>query len=50
LFIAINTYGGKNKNKQQLSGWSPEKAYILADNIEYGSGNRIPLWMMGFVY
>ncbi len=42
--------GGKNKTSKQLSDWDGEKSFILADNIEYGTGNRIPLWMMGFLY
>jgi hypothetical protein len=25
-------------------------AYILADDIEYGNGNKIPLWLLGFLY
>jgi len=25
-------------------------AYIVADNIEYGFANKIPLWLFGFLY
>ena len=25
-------------------------AYIVADNIEYGFGNEIPLWQFGMLY
>lgn len=25
-------------------------AYIAADNVEYGSYNKIPLWLFGFLY
>ena len=25
-------------------------SYIAADNIEYPSGNKIPLWAFGFIY
>ena len=25
-------------------------AYIAADNIEYALGNKIPLWLFGFLY
>lgn len=40
--------GGKNKSKKQISG--VENAYILADNIEIGFGEKIPIWLMGFLY
>lgn len=40
--------GGKNKNTQQIKGL--KDSYILADNIEYGYFNRIPLWILGFLY
>jgi predicted AAA+ superfamily ATPase len=40
--------GGKNKTNQQISGL--ENAYVVADNIEYGFQNQIPLWLFGFLY
>ena len=40
--------GGKSKNWQQV--YDLENAYIAADDIEYGVGNKIPLWMFGFLY
>lgn len=40
--------GGKGKNNRQLYGI--DDAYIAADNIEYGSENKIPLWLFGFLY
>ena len=40
--------GGKGKNRQQISNL--ENAYIAADDIEYGVGNKIPLWLFGFLY
>ncbi len=40
--------GGKNKGKKQIEGY--ENAYIIADDIEIGFGNRIPLWLFGFMY
>jgi predicted AAA+ superfamily ATPase len=40
--------GGKSKNRQQV--YDLENAYIAADDIEYGVGNKIPLWMFGFLY
>lgn len=40
--------GGKNKTQQQIK--NTEKSYIVADNIEFGIGNKIPLWLFGFLY
>jgi uncharacterized protein len=39
---------GKNKNGNQIEGI--DKAYIVADDIELGLGNKIPLWLFGFLY
>lgn len=51
-FIVDNTHtievGGKNKTTKQIH--SLENAYIAADDIEYGYGNKIPLWMFGLLY
>lgn len=40
--------GGTGKGYQQIEGI--ENAYIAADGIEYGFGNKIPLWLLGFLY
>lgn len=40
--------GGKKKGYKQIEGIP--NSYIAADDIEYGSGNKIPLWMFGFLY
>ena len=40
--------GGAGKTMQQIAG--AEDAYIAADDIEYGTSNRIPLWMFGLLY
>ena len=40
--------GGKDKGKKQIA--TLENAYIVADDIEYGMGNKIPLWLFGFLY
>jgi hypothetical protein len=37
--------GGKKKGKKQLS--DAKEGYIVKDDIEYGSGNIIPLWAFG---
>lgn len=40
--------GGRKKGQKQIEGLS--KAYVVKDDIEYGYGNVIPLWMFGFNY
>ena len=40
--------GGKNKGQKQISG--TDNAYIVKDDIEYGSSNVIPLWAFGLMY
>ncbi len=40
--------GGRNKSFNQIKGL--ENSFIAADNIEIGSGNKIPLWLFGFLY
>ncbi len=51
-FLVNNTYafeiGGKEKSKKQIKGL--KNAYIVADDIEYGYQNKIPLWLFGFLY
>jgi len=40
--------GGKGKRKKEIKGIS--NSYIVMDDIEIGSDNTIPLWMLGFLY
>ena len=40
--------GGKSKSQKQIKELSD--AFIVKDNIEFGSGNIIPLWMFGLLY
>lgn len=40
--------GGKDKSYKQIKNL--EQAYIAADEIEIGFGNKIPLWVFGFLY
>ncbi|MDD7416273.1 MAG: AAA family ATPase [Treponemataceae bacterium] len=40
--------GGKNKKRKQIKD-IPD-SYILADDIEFGTDKRIPLWLLGFMY
>ena len=51
-FTVANNYifevGGKNKGHEQVAG--QENAYLALDNLEYGFGNKIPLWLFGMLY
>ncbi len=40
--------GGKNKSFKQIADIS--NSFVAADDIEVGSGNKIPLWLFGFLY
>lgn len=40
--------GGKGKSGRQIRDL--DQAFVAADDIEYGSHNRIPLWLFGFMY
>jgi uncharacterized protein len=40
--------GGKSKDSRQIKDL--EQAFIAADGIEYGIGNKIPLWLFGLLY
>jgi len=40
--------GGKNKKNKQIE--TVKHAFVVADDIEYGSFSKIPLWMFGFLY
>ncbi|MFV0483573.1 MAG: hypothetical protein ACK5MG_05715 [Bacteroidales bacterium] len=40
--------GGKNKASSQVSHL--DKYLIVADNIEYSIGNKVPIWLLGFLY
>lgn len=51
-FLINNTYtieiGGKDKTFKQIE--DIENSYVAADDIEIGFGNKIPLWLFGFLY
>lgn len=51
-FLIDQTYtigvGGKGKTIQQIQGIT--NSYIASDDLEYGTGTKIPLWMFGFLY
>jgi hypothetical protein len=40
--------GGKNKSFDQIKEIS--NSFVIADDIEVGFGNKIPLWLFGFMY
>lgn len=40
--------GGKGKNFSQIK--NIEDSYVVADNMEIGHGNKIPLWLFGLLY
>jgi len=40
--------GGKDKTQKQIAGI--DDPFIVADNIEFGVNNKIPLWLFGFLY
>ena len=51
-FIIDNNYtvevGGKNKGFKQIK--NIKNSFIVADDIEVGFGNKIPIWLFGFLY
>ncbi len=51
-FFVENKYtfeiGGKNKKRKQIQ--NIEDSYIIADDIEYGTDRRVPIWLFGFLY
>lgn len=40
--------GGKSKDQRQIR--NKENSFLVVDDIEYGMGNTIPLWLFGFLY
>jgi predicted AAA+ superfamily ATPase len=51
-FLVDSTYllevGGKRKSFKQIK--ELPNSFVVADDIEIGSGNKIPLWLFGFMY
>ena len=51
-FKVLNVYtvevGGKNKSFKQIK--DEPNSFVVADDIESGFGNKIPLWLFGFLY
>jgi predicted AAA+ superfamily ATPase len=40
--------GGQSKSGKQIKNTS--NSYVVADNMEYGFGKKIPLWLFGMLY
>jgi hypothetical protein len=40
--------GGKNKDFSQIK--DIKNSFLGVDNTEIGVGNKIPLWLFGFLY
>ena len=40
--------GGKTKTDRQIK--NTPNSFIVSDDLEYGIGNKIPLWLFGFLY
>jgi uncharacterized protein len=51
-FLVDHTFtfevGGKSKTDKQIKNTA--NSFIVSDDLEYGTANRIPLWMFGFLY
>lgn len=51
-FIVDDTFtfevGGKNKSFKQIKDM--DNSFVVADDIEIGYKNKIPLWLFGFLY
>lgn len=51
-FLVENRYvfevGGKNKGFEQIKDM--ENSFVVVDETEIGFGNKIPLWLFGFLY
>ena len=40
--------GGKNKDFGQIA--NIPNSFVIADSIDVGFGNKIPMWLLGFLY
>jgi len=48
MLSSSQSIGGKTKGFSQIKDL-PD-SYLAVDDIEIGIGNRIPLWLFGFLY
>ncbi|GHB43593.1 AAA family ATPase [Mongoliitalea lutea] len=51
-FMVDETYvfevGGPSKTSEQIQG--VPNAYLVEDDIKFGNGKKIPLWLFGFLF
>lgn len=51
-FLLDRTYlfevGGRGKGFSQIA--DKPNSYVIADDLESGFGNKIPMWLLGFLY
>jgi hypothetical protein len=40
--------GGRSKSNKQIKHL--DEAWIVSDDLEIGTGRKIPLWLFGFLY
>jgi predicted AAA+ superfamily ATPase len=45
---SLHEIGGKNKSFNQIKDL--DNSFVVADDIEVGFANKIPLWLFGFLY
>ena len=46
--IYLLEVGGKKKSFKQIK--DIQNSFVVSDDVEIGSGNKIPLWLFGFLY
>jgi predicted AAA+ superfamily ATPase len=50
-FVVDDTYtfevGGRDKKNKQIRDIA--NSFVVSDDIEYGVGNKIPVWLFGFL-
>jgi hypothetical protein len=46
--IFVFEVGGKDKGFSQIRNIG--NSFVASDDIETGAGNKIPLWLFGFMY
>jgi uncharacterized protein len=45
---SIFEIGGKSKTSKQIAHL--ENAFLLKDDVEFGFGKSIPIWLLGLLY
>ena len=47
MLLYLVEVGGQGKCFGQIAGF--DNQYVVADDLEYGVGNKVPLWQFGFL-